>query len=261
MPAPPTPQLAVTWTNAAQQDLLLKFELAAPSTPEGLAELEGLVRNFAAVGAHGGFARETTSPPDSTLVCTQADLSDPTQPAFTLAARQVDVRAFQLMRHLAWRWSAAAQAVFRVVVTDQTSGPVARAVQLPEATWGTEEAAYPPLSQRVSIRVEREDPSDYRKSRRCVVEFARPVPADVFDSVLARIGAWAALLGRGAYGPPVKAPFEAEVWPENLGPYDEYAVELAFSLYEASESAWDVLLNTLQDYSAKVEPIVLVTIA
>ena len=61
-------------------------------------------------------------------------------------------------------------------------------------------------------------------------------------------------------GPPVKPSFEAEVWQENLGPYDEYSVELAFSLFEASEAAWYTLLNCLERYSRTTERVVLVTI-
>jgi hypothetical protein len=110
------------------------------------------------------------------------------------------------------------------------------------------------------MRVEREDPADYQKERRCVVEFGRPAPRDVFESLLGRLGEWVELLGHGAYGPPVKTAFEAEVWQENLTAYDAYSVELAFSLFEASEFAWNTLLNCLQHYSLTVEPIVLVTI-
>jgi hypothetical protein len=227
---------------------------------EQLSDLEGLVSSFAIVGRHGGFTRETASPFDSSLILTRPKPSSPMQPAFLLTGQQVDIRAFQLVRHLAWRWAARAQPVHEVTVSDQTPGQQARPIQLPEATWRTETAAYPPLSQRMQIRVEREDPADYQKERRCVVEFGRPEPRDVFESLLGRLGEWVALVGQGAYGPPVKPAFEAVVWQENLAAYDEYSIELALSLFEASEFAWNVLLNVLQHYSLTVAPIVFVSI-
>ena len=260
MAAEPLPRLSISWTNAPRQDLLLEFGLGAAPTPEQLTNLEGLVGSFVTAGGHGAFAREMAPPSDSSLVLTRAKLLSPMQPAFLLTGCELDVRAFQLVRHLAWRWSARMQPVHSVTVSDLTPGQQARMVQLPDATWGTEAAAYPPLSQRLQIRVEREDPGDYQKERRCVVEFSRSVPDDVFESLLSRIGEWVALMGQGAYGPPVRSAYEAEVWQENLSAYDKYSTELAFSLFEASEFAWNTLLNSLQHYSLTVEHIALVTI-
>lgn len=260
MAAEPLPRLSISWTNAPRQDLLLEFGLGAVPTPEQLTNLEVLVGSFITAGGHGAFAREMASPSDSSLGLTRANLSSPMQPAFLLSGYEVDVRAFQLVRHLVWRWSARMQTVRDVTVSDLTPGQQARVVHLPDATWGTEAAAYPPLSQRFQIRLEREDPGDYQKERRCVVEFSRPVLRDVLESLVARVGEWVALMGQGAYGPPVKSAYEAEVWRETLAAYDEYSAELVFSLFEASEFSWNTLLNCLQHYSLTVEPIVLVTI-
>jgi len=257
----PAPRLFTTWTDAAQQELLLQFELGAAPTPEQLSDLERLVSSFVTVGSHGGFARELVSPSDSALILTRANLSSPMQPAFLLTSQQVDVRAFQVVRHLAWRWSALAQPVRGITVSDQTPGEHARQVQLPDATWRTEAAAYPPLSQRLQIRVEREEPADYQKERRCVMEFSRPEPREVFDSLVGRVGGWVALVGHGAYGPPVKPAFEAETWQENLAAYDDYSVELALSLFEASEFAWNTLVNALEQYSGKLKGILAVFVA
>jgi hypothetical protein len=257
MIARPAPPLSISWTNAVLQELVLQFELEQPPTPEQLGDLERLVASFVAVGSYGGFVRESVSPSMSSMRLMRKNLSSATQPAFLLSAQQVDVRAFQLLRHGAWRWSARAQAVRSVAVVDGTSG---QAVQLPDATWTTEEAAYPPQSRALQIRVEMEDPADYHKQRRCVVEFARPVPDEIFKSAISPIAAWVALANEGVYGPPVKPSFEAEVWQENLGPYDEYSVELALSLFEASEAAWNTLLNSLECCSRTTERIVVVTI-
>jgi hypothetical protein len=258
--SPSAPPLSMTWTNAALQELVLQLELEQPPTPEQFSDLEKLVASFVAMGGYGGFVRETVSPFESSLRIVQTNFSSPTKPAFLLEALQLDVRAFQLLRHGAWRWSARAQGVKAITVDDRTRGAAARPVQLPDPTWNTEEMAYPPSSQLIQFRIERGDPADYQKERRCVVEFGRVVPNGVFESAIIPIGAWVALANEGAYGPPVRPSFEAEVWQENLGPYDEYSVELALSLFEASETAWNSLLNCIERYSHSTERVALVTI-
>ncbi len=224
----PIPPLSLSWTNAASQELVVHFELEQPSIPDGLDDLQRVVACFVTMGASGGFAREMVSPVNSSLSLTGEDLSSPTGPTFFLYSEQVDIRAFQLLRHCGWRWSADAQALRSISVSDRTPGQEARQVQLPDATWATEEAAYPPQSQLLQFPIERGDPADYQKERRCVVEFGRAVPSEVFESVIASISAWVDLAAEGAYGPPVRPSFEAEVWEENLGPYDEYSVEWPF---------------------------------
>lgn len=256
----PIPPLSVSWSDAATQELAVRFELEQAATPDQLQFLENAVAQFVALGAFGGLGRSTVSPVDSSLAIKGSNLTVPTEPLFELAAKDVDVRSFQLLRHVAWRWSAQAQAIRLMELTDHTPGAQRQRPQLPDATWKTEQAAYPPQSQLLQIRVEHGDPADYQKERRCVIEFGRRVPNHVFDDVVAPISAWLQVAAQGAYGLPVKPAFEAEVWLENLGPYDEYSVELALTLFEASEAAWYSLLNCLERYSVTAEPIVLVTI-
>jgi hypothetical protein len=254
------PPLSITWSGATRQELLVTIELARPASVEQLADLERAVAMFAALGSHGAFPRATASPTDSSMALTHADAHSPTRLAFVITAQQVDLRAFQLVRHVAWRWSARAQPVRAVAVLDRTEGHHARPIDVPDTTWGNEESVYPPLSQSLQVRVERDDPADYHKERRCVVEFGRRVPQYVFETVNEYIGGWVALVSRGAFAPPVRPAVEGEVWQTSLGPYDEYSAELALSLFEASELAWNPLVNCLQRYSQAVEPVVLVTI-
>ena len=260
MDADHAPALSVTWTDAQRQELLVSIELGHPASAGQRAELERAVAAFVALGGHGAFAREMASPVDSSMALARTDAHSSTHLAFLIMAQQVDVRAFQLVRHVAWKWAARAQPVRSVTVDDRTAGHHARPVVIPDATWGTEQTVYPPVSEWVQVRIEREDPADYHKERRCVVEFGRRVPQYVFETVTEYIGAWVALASHGAFGPPVRPAFEAEVWQANLGPYDEYSAELALSLFEASELAWNPLVNCLQRYSQAVEPITLVTI-
>lgn len=254
------PPLSISWTNAVSQELVVRFELEQPATAEQLDNLQKLVASFVAVGSFGGFARELVSPSESSLTLARFNPSFPMQPTFLLNAQQIDVRAFQLLRNGAWRWSGQAQGLRSITVLDLTPVQHTDPIQLPDVTWATEDAAYPPQSRLLQIRVEHEDPVEYHKQRRCVVEFGRKVPIEVFKSVVVPISAWLELAGEGAYCPPVKLPFEGEVWQENLGPYDEYSVELALALFEASEAAWNTLLNCLERYSKTSEPVVLVMI-
>jgi len=145
------PGLSISCTDAARQNLFLRFTMGAAPTPGQLGELKEIITSFAAVGNNGGFARETTSPSDSSLVLTHANLTFLTQPIFQFAAQQLDIRAFQLVRHLAWRWTSTAQPILSIQVSEQISDLHPRVVRLPDATWSTELAAYPPLSRRLSL--------------------------------------------------------------------------------------------------------------
>lgn len=252
--------LSITWSDAPRQQLTLDFDFEHPLTPEQSADLQRLVNVFVAVGSYGGFASVNAPPPESSMNLAQTNLTVLSQPSFVLEAQQVDVRAFQLLRNALWRWSSRNPAIRALQITDRTSQARAQSVELVQPTWITEIRAYPPQSELVRIRVEHDDPSDYQKERRCVVEFGRPIPNEVFATVAEPIAAWAALMSEGAYAPPVRPPFEAEVWLENVGPYDEYSVELALSLFEASEASWYTLMNCLEHYSALRERIMLATI-
>jgi len=259
-PSSSPPPLSLLWSNAANQELIVQFELDHPSSPDELDQLRHLVSLFVDVGKHGGFARETVSPANSKLSLGKLDMSNPMTPVFSLTAEQVDVRAFQLLRNGAWRWSSKAQPLRSIAVVDRTVGQPLQKVSLPDTTWTTEEKAYPPRSRLSKLQIVREDPADYQKQRRCVVECGRIIPNAVFASIAVPITAWVALAAEGVYGPPVRPSFEAEVWPENVGPYDEYSFELALSLFESSETAWNTLLNCLERFSIAVERIAQVTI-
>lgn len=255
------PGLAITWSEASHQQLVLDFDLERPLTPEQSADLQRLVNVFVAVGSYGGFARLNAAPSESSMNLAEVNLTTPSRPSFVLEARQVDVRALQLLRNALWRWAARNPAIRTLQITDRTSPSRAQSVKLVQPTWTTEIAAYPPQSELVQIRVEHDDPGDYRKERRCVVEFGRRIPKQVVATAAEPMAAWAALLYNGAYAPPVRPPFEAEVWLENVGPYDERSMELVLSLFEASEASWYTLMNCLDRYSTLTERIVLATIA
>jgi hypothetical protein len=254
------PTLSITWSDAPRQQVALDFDFEQPLTPDQAADLQRLVSVFVRVGSYGGFARINAPPPESSMNVAEANITVPSRPWFVLEARHVDVRALQLLRNALWRWSARNAAIRALRITDRTSRTRAQSVELVQPTWTTEIPAYPPQSELLQIRVEHDDPGDYQKQRRCVVEFGRRVPHEIFSTAAEPIAAWAALLFEGAYAPPVRPPFEAAAWLENLGPYDEYSVELAFSLFEASEAAWYTLMNCLEHYSVLTERVVLATI-
>jgi hypothetical protein len=255
------PHLSVTWTGASRQELLVEFELAFVPKREQFAQLENLVSHFVTAGRYGAFPRENVSPAESSLHLTSANLSLPLHPTFVLTGEELDPRAFRLLHHMVWKWSSRGSPLAATRVSDRTAGRHASVIQIPDATWTTEYATYPPASSRLRTRVERDDPGDYQKERRCVVEGGRPLPAARMNDVIERLRTWYLLVNAGAYGPPVKPSPEAEVLLENLAGYDEYSVELALYLFEASEAAWDTLLNSLEHYSLTVEPLALVTVA
>ena len=70
-----------------------------------------------------------------------------------------------------------------------------------------------------------------------------PLEASGFASLLRVVEAWAALLEAGGYSSTVS---DSLVTLGSLHAYDEYSIEVVWSLFGASEAAWFGLVNALR---------------
>jgi hypothetical protein len=108
----------------------------------------------------------------------------------------------------------------------------------------TEYDRYPQRKSAVRFPVRREWQGDHR-ARRCVIELASAVAAEHVARLRAPVQHWFALLARGAFAVPVGLPSETDCIPGDLTLYDEFSCEITVNRFEASEMAWNALVNML----------------
>jgi hypothetical protein len=254
----PAHRFSLAWADIASQSFLLEFKLAPNGLPLHLVELSKCVEVFVRVGSHGGFTAPGGLAHEGGLSLVTGNVNNPENPRFILEARSVDVRAFRVLDNLISRFSAR---VHRVSEVDAGSlAPQAVPVFFPPLGWDNAHDLYPSVSSRNTVQVETEDPLDYHKGRRCVAEFEHRQPREELEVLRAWIDDWATIVELGGYSLPVREPAEAEAWIDTLQIYDEYSVEVVFSLFEAAEEAWNPLVNLLNRFSAEVDRLRLVSI-
>jgi hypothetical protein len=239
------PILELQHSGAVQQELAVVFALETAANTVQLEELLAIVTAWVAVGDRGGFVRHSAMPNDAAMVLDRFKFDDPQRPAFLIRTRQLDRTAWAPLRHATWRWSARGLRMQVIQVIDRTPGGPWATEQVPEMSYSAQPTEYPPLCDNLGFTVIYSNPGEYGKTRRCVIDFDRPVQATSIGAVIAAVSDWFELARYGAWAPPDFNSAEAMVDLANLAPYDEYSVELALSMFEASECAWYVLCNVL----------------
>lgn len=253
MADPSVPPLFLQHSGAVQQEQAVVFLLEASASAEQLEELLGIVRAWVAVGQRGGFVRCSAIPGGGALALDRWTFDDPQRPAFLLRAIQLDRTAWAPLRHAAWRWGARGPSVLEMKVIERTPGGPWATRQVPEMSHARQLTEYPLLCDNLGFPVTYGNPGEYARTRRCVIDFGRVVKATSMDAVIAAASAWFELARYGAWAPPDFEIAEAMVDLANVAPYDEYSVELALSMFEASECAWYVLCNMLGQVSVEHE--------
>lgn len=248
---------SLTWAAAASQSLVIEVTLCPGAEQADISELEQWIGRFVDVGSHGGYADTLLSHlrPDLAIV---GRTSDARRLELTLEAGPLDERAFAILGNIVSRFDARVHGVERCIV--RSLAPDAAMRVLPALTWETAHIDYPGPPTAVALRVELEEPRDYHKGRRCLVEFGHPAPREHLERLREWMDRWAMLVEIGGFSRPVRGPGEAEAWVDTLQIYDDYSVELVFSLFECAEESWGVLLKLLNRFTVEIAPIELVSI-
>lgn len=112
-----------------------------------------------------------------------------------------------------------------------------------EAGTGT----FPPMAETLPFHLVGEDPADQVKGRRLLVTVDVPFDVQSLARLIELINDWVSMLESGGYS---SVDSGSVVTRGSLHAYDEYALELVLSLFEASEAAWFSLINVLRGFSA-----------
>ena len=206
-----------------------------------------LIGVFAETGTHGGFGVPSSRPNESRLTLVSCDFTGGGRFSCRLDAKYVDLRAFQLLRNLLARLAIEGVDVTSIVVEEggQRDRP---SVGAPEPNDENEYDVYPEVSSAIGLMVEVED-TDFSKSRRCLVEMRDAVEASQVLGMADWIKPWYLLLEAGAFAMPVGAPDETDSISGSVTLFDEVTIEVSVNRFQASECAWNVLVNMLDAYS------------
>ncbi|MBI4241708.1 MAG: hypothetical protein HY613_08320 [Candidatus Rokubacteria bacterium] len=258
--SPVEPRVSVTWSDAARQILRLTFLSDAQLPPPAVANLRRVIEAFARVGSRGGFAR-AGSPSHSADIRVAPDRSpSPYGIVFELETLHFDRSALQLLRNIAVSLNADVVPIAELAIDDITPNERPSVLKLEPITWGNAGRVYPAQVPALSFSVHRSEPSDYRKGRRCQIDLARSVDAQVLGRLADSVRDWAIVVESDGFAPPVKPASEACVTVDTLGPFDDSAVEVFFTVFDVAEECWRVLHNVLEHFARKECPVALVTI-
>jgi hypothetical protein len=247
---------SVSWSADAVQRFALELSLADPVSQEAYGQLRERVDAFVDVAARGGFVVPHESPAVSELAVIGESRPRLEVVQFGLEARSLDVRSFRVLQNLIETFSDEVHLVRAADV--QTFAQSGTRVLWPALTADNAEDLYPAVSDSASVRIDADEPVYHVKSRRCVAEFAEAGFRQDLEKLQEWMNAWAVLVSLGGYA--LRLGRAADVSIDTLRIYDEYSVELVFSLFEAAEEAWNPLLNLLSRFSSEVHPITLVTL-
>ncbi len=239
--------LIVPASDRVDQAVSIAFERSSPWPQAEADEIVATIRVFAEAGQRGGFPAPNVSPSQSSLAVGRVSLRD-TLLMIELTAGNVDVRAFQLLRHMISRVPIADPDVLvriEVLGTGSTRRP------LPIVDNENEFETYPGVGM-VQLQLLSDDSSEGVKCRRVLVDFSRSAtPADV--AALSPVtDAWAALLEGGAFAMPFALPAAVENVYGRLTQFDAFALEINAAIYKSSEAGFDVLCNMLDAANATV---------
>jgi hypothetical protein len=233
--------------------LEVSFEV---STGEDSTEREWLgkiVGTFAEVGKRGGYSLPDTEPNQSRLTLLSELFTQTNFPMCKFEAVRVTPRSFQLLRNMAGRLKIYHVEVHRILVHNlgQETGISEEA---PEPRDSNEEEIYPAASSQIWFELQKDEIPTSRV-RQCLVEFHEPPEARHVLEISHWIQPWFDLLEAGAFAMPVGLP----EWTESIGgsvtQFDEMTIEIAIDRFEASESAWNVLINLLDVYNRSSFPV------
>jgi hypothetical protein len=92
--------------------------------------------------------------------------------------------------------------------------------------------------------------------RRCVLDMEAPVTHLAIDRVEAWVDPWFAMLEAGGYSLPIGWPAEGQCAAGGVAQFDEFSVEVSVMRFQASEMAWNALINMLSAGRDPAAPIV-----
>jgi len=189
---------------------------------------------------HGAFPAPNVSPAQSSLKIMKTYAEQPSFLTIELMVNNIDVRAFQLVRHMCGKLKTQSLDIAALTLNSSTY----RCESKPEIIDENEFAEYPARAIHLSFEVSR-DPTNDRRLRRAVIDFRERITKTHIKRLNEWLRPWFLLMEAGAYYPPVGIASETTSTSGVVTLYDEFAAELCINRFQASECAWNGMLNML----------------
>jgi len=243
----PMPKLILMGVGLPVTPLEVNFEFSSGSPNDGAVAITPLVERFVKVGKLGGYPLPSVSADRSTMDLLSGPTTVANRLSYQLDARNIDSRAFQVLRLMVGALPAQGFLVGTIVVREPRSRSTAK-VELPFPTDDAYYDHYPDISDSVPFIVEWVDLPG--KSRRYLVELSQPVDPDHLQAVADRVYAWWTLVDKKGFVLPTDVPVEEiESSFGAVTQFDEVTIEIAVDLFQSAETAWKVLTNLLDSQS------------
>jgi hypothetical protein len=233
-------------------DIKLKYTLLGETDSTDL--ITKINQKFADGGVCGGYAPMGVHPVQSTLHYSGEEKKSKSNIAiYYLKSAAIDVNCFQILRNMASRLSLDGLFIKNIEVELPDNQQIGR-FELPVPDENNEEKVYPSRSAKNNFSILWED-SDFSKSRRVLVEMVDRPGSDMASALSLYVKSWYTLLEGGGFAMPVGLPNETESTTGRVIQFDESSFEISVSRFQASEMAWNVLINIIASYSEKVSSV------
>jgi hypothetical protein len=233
-------------------DIVLKYIFVEEPDSTGL--ITKLNQIFADGGNYGGYAPVGVKPEQSSLHCSgEAKKLKSGIVSSVLKAEAIDLNAFQILRNMAGRLLLDGISIKKIEVEWPHQQKISK-FELPVPDENNEEEVYPGRSEKIAFSINWED-SDFGKSRRVLVEMSNPLESDQVHILSQYVKPWFKLLEAGGFAMPVGPPHETDSIAGRISQFDEFTSKISVNRFQASETAWNVLINSIGHYSEKVSPV------
>lgn len=253
---PVTPRMWVPVDRFAGGRFEVRLNVASALDDAALALIGQALDRLCRAANCGACPPPSASPAAVRLTATPARVDAGTV-AIDLSAEGFDLYGLELLRNMLARLER--DNVFTRAIMATRVGDMQPSVEKPGPVDDPQAADYPAMSSEVSFDVAYAD-VDYGKFRRCLIDFIHPVDRALASRVDAIATTWFELLEAGAFAMPLGRANEVHCIAGAATLFDERAMEITVDRFQASESAWEALLNMLDAGWHDAGPIHTVTV-
>lgn len=237
------PSLALIGVREMTSLIEVYYSFARPADATHVAALLPLIESFVCAGANGGFPLRDAGTARTTVLLSSGELISPTTVRHVLEVRDVDWRAFQLLRSMVARLRSNKIFVQSINISDPMF-PSANPVYFDWPDENTEEAAYPNVTRRAESLLIFED-NDFSKVRRLLVEVDAALGPERVTCFAAWVEPWYRMLEFNAFAMPIGHPSVTDSIAGSVSQFDEVTIEISVDRFMATECAWNILASMI----------------
>ncbi len=246
------PELVLKGVDGTSARLDIEFEVIGVDPKLTERSLIEITDAFVRGGEFGGYPM-AGMPPRNCRMLQLPRAAGMTGLGLTIQAEGVDPYAFQCLRNMAARLRIEEIEVHRVTVRSLEAIAI-ETIVVPEPDEDNEEEVYPIMSDLLGFETSWEE-LEPSWVRRCLIEHQNSLLSEQVLDIAKWIDPWYELLEEGAFAMPWESPEEADSLRGSISQFDDVTIEIAVDRFQASECAWNVLVNLIEGYRCTGWPV------